>query len=269
MINAKLELHAKNVRRSILEMSYRAQSAHTGGALSAVEILVSLYFSVMKVFPHDPWSDKRDRLIFSKAHDAKALYAVLCERGYFDKKILDGYEMNGGLLAGHSTRRSVPGVEATAGSLGHGLPIAVGVALAGKLAKKKFKTFAVISDGECNEGTTWESALFAGHHRLENLIVVVDYNGLQGFGYTKDILDLEPLSGKWKAFGWEVKKVNGHDFDALQSAFLDESLKKDKPKVIICKTIKGKGGVKKHINQVSSQYKPPTEQEFEEVLKKL
>lgn len=269
MSNKKLEEIAKNVRRSILEMSYRAQSAHTGGALSAVEILVSLYFKVMKVFPNDPWNDNRDRLIFSKAHDAKVLYATLAERGYFDKKILEGYELNNGKLAGHSTRRSVPGVEASAGSLGHGLPIGVGVALAGKLAKKKFKTYVVMSDGECNEGTTWEAALFAGHHSLDNLIVAIDYNKLQGFGFTSEVLELEPFSQKWVAFGWGVVEVDGHSFDELIPTFSNVPYIKGKPTVVVCNTIKGLGGVKKHVNQVSSQYKPPTKEELDEALKGL
>lgn len=260
---------AKDVRRDILQMSYRAQSAHAGGSLSCVEILVALYFSFMKVFPKDPNSKKRDRLIFSKAHDCKALYAVLSERGYFDKKILESYEQNGGVLPGHSTRNCVPGVEVSAGSLGHGLSMAVGMAYVGKKDKSSHRVFAVLSDGECNEGTTWEAFLFAGHHKLDNLIAIVDYNKLQGFGYTKGILDLEPFSKRLKNFGWEAFEVNGNSIEDLLELFKILPVGRGKPMIIIAHTIKGLGGVPIHINQISSQYKPPTKEEFEEALEKL
>jgi transketolase len=256
---------AKKVRKNILTMSLRAQSAHTGGALSVVEILVALYFKIMNVCPNDPYNEKRDRLIFSKAHDGKALFAVLAERGFFNKKVLQGYEMNGGRLPGHSTRHCVPGVEVSAGALGHGLSIAAGVAYAGKLDKKDFKVFAILSDGECDEGSTWEAILFAGHHRLHNLIAIVDYNKLQGFGFTKDVLDLEPFPAKWRSFSWNVEVINGHSFAEIESA-VNNAKKSKKPTVIIANTIKGLGGVKKHINQISSQYKPPTREEFAELF---
>lgn len=264
----RLEKISREVRKDILEMSYGAQSAHTGGALSCVEILVALYFEIMKVFPKDPWNEKRDRLFFSKAHDAKALYAVLAERGYFDKKILQGYEINGGKLPGHSTRHVVPGVEISAGSLGHGLSMAVGCALGLKIKKSKNYTFAILSDGECDEGSTWEGILFAGHHKLNNLITIVDYNKLQAYGFTKDILDLEPFKDKWEAFGWEVFEVDGHSFVKIIKCINKTKNKTLKPKVIIAHTVKGLGGIKQHINAVSSQYKPPTKEEMEEFLKK-
>ncbi|MCL4418663.1 MAG: transketolase [Patescibacteria group bacterium] len=265
----ELKKTASKVRKDIILMSLRAKSAHTGGALSCVEILVSLYFKVMKVFPGDPYNAKRDRLVFSKAHDAKALYAVLCERGFFDRKILEGYEVDGGFLPGHSTRHCAPGVEVSAGSLGHGLPMAAGMAYVGKKDRKSFKVFAVLSDGECDEGSTWEAILFSGHHRLDNLIAIVDYNKLQGFGYIKDILDLEPLKDKWSAFGWEVRDVDGHNIADLIKNLSKVPFKKGKPSVIIAHTIKGFKGVPKHVNQISSQYKPPSEEEAMEVIKNL
>jgi len=264
-----LKIKAKQVRKDIIEMSFRAKSAHTGGALSCVEILVSLYFEIMNVDPQNPYDKNRDRLVFSKAHDAKALYAVLAERGFFDKKLLDGYESNNGKLPGHSTRHCVPGVEVSAGSLGHGLSMAVGMAYAGKIDNKKHKVFCVISDGECDEGSTWEGILFAGHHKLENLVAIVDYNKLQGFGYTKDILNLEPFSQKWESFGWEKVELNGHNFNELIEAFKKLPIKKNKPTVIIAHTIKGLGGVPIYVNKVSSQYKPPTQEEAEEVIRRL
>lgn len=257
---------ANDVRKDILRMSHRAQSAHTGGALSCVEILVALYFQIMKVFPQDPEDPNRDRLIFSKAHDAKALYAVLAHRGFFDKKILEGYELDDGLLPGHSTRHCVPGVEVSAGALGHGLSMAAGVAFAGNLDKKAWRVFAVLSDGECDEGSTWEAALFAGHHKLDNLIVIIDYNKLQGYGFTKDVLNLEPFAAKWRSFGWEVQEINGHEFPEIIAALGRIPFAKGKPSVVIAHTIKGFGGVPIHVNKISSQYKPPTEAEVRKIL---
>jgi len=268
-MNKNLKKIAAEARKNILQMSARAKSAHTGGALSCVEILITLYFKIMHVFPKDPENIHRDRLVFSKAHDAKALYAVLVERGFFDKKILDGYEMNDGLLPGHSTRHCVPGVEVSAGALGHGLSMAAGMAYVGKIDKKDFRVFTILSDGECDEGSTWEAILFSGHHKLDNLIAIVDYNKLQGFGFTKDILDLEPFALKWKSFGWEVREINGHNFPEIIQTLSQVPFVEFKPSIIIAHTIKGLGGAPAHINQVSSQYKPPTPDELTEVLKKL
>jgi transketolase len=265
----ELDHIAREVRKSILAMSARAKSAHMGGALSVVEILVALYYGVMKNNPGNPDDQKRDRLIFSKAHDAKALFAVLAERGYFHKKILEGYEMDGGILAGHSVRHAVPGVEASAGALGHGLSIAVGVALAGKKLGRKFKTYAVLSDGECDEGSTWEAALFAAHHALENLIVIVDYNTLQGYGFTKDVLNLEPFYLKWESFGFSVQEEDGHDIKKLTDIFNKSPFSKGKPSVVIAHTIKGLGGMNEHIGKVSSQYKPPAQEELAFLIKQL
>lgn len=247
-------------------MSYRANSAHVGGALSCVEILVSLYFSVMNIDPKKPDYPKRDRFVFSKAHDAKALYAVLSRRGYFPAEVLKGYEAYKGKLPGHATRFCISGVEYSAGSLGHGLPIAVGVALAAKRRGSKERVFVLLSDGECDEGTTWESALFAAHHALDNLTLIIDYNKLQGFGYVEDVLRLEPFTEKWKTFGWNVKEVDGHSFSKLEDVFHQTSIKKGKPHIVIAHTIKGRGGVLRHINQISSQYKPPTDEDMRELF---
>lgn len=265
----ELKKIAGNVRRDIMLMSLGAKSAHVGGALSCVEILVALYFKIMKVFPKDPENPERDRLIFSKAHDVKVLYAVLAEKGFFNRKILDGYELNGGKLPGHATRHCVPGVEVSAGALGHGLSMAAGMAYVGKKDNKKSRVFAVLSDGECDEGSTWEAILFAGHHKLDNLTVIVDYNKLQGYGFTKDILDLEPFAAKFGSFGWGVKEIDGHNFNEIIGILSKLPVKTGKPSVIIAHTIKGLGGVPAHINQVSSQYKPPSEEEAQEVIKKL
>lgn len=257
---------AKEIRKDILLMANRAKSAHLGGSLSCVELLTVLYFEIMKIDPKNPYNEKRGRLIFSKAHDAKVLYAVLAERGFFDKKLLEGYEANNGLLPGHSTRHCVLGVEVSTGSLGHGLSMAAGMAFAGKIDKKQFRVFCILSDGECDEGSTWEAILFAGHHKLDNLVAIVDYNKLQGFGFTKDILDLEPFVDKWKSFRWEVREINGHNFEEITETLSHLPFKSGKPSIVIANTIKGFGGPKAHINQVSSQYKPPTDDEIEEIL---
>lgn len=265
-MNQDLKKIAQSVRNDILSMSYNAQSAHMGGALSVVEILVALYFDVMNVNIKNSLDPARDRLVLSKAHDAKALYSVLARRGFFDIKVLDGYEKDGGKLPGHSTRHCVPGVETSAGALGHGLSMAAGMAWALKFKNKneKCKVYAVLSDGECDEGSVWEAALFAGHHSLSNLTVIVDYNKLQGFGKISDVLNLEPIADKWKAFGFEVSEVDGHDFKKLIPV-----LKKQykKPHCIIAHTIKGLGGPSQHIGKISSQYKPPTQEEYENYIR--
>lgn len=264
-----LEKMAKEIRKTIIQMSFKAKSAHTGGSLSCVEILVALYFKIMRVFPDDAENPKRDRLIFSKAHDAKALYAVLCTGGFFPKEILLGYEANGGKLPGHTTRHCVPGVEVSTGSLGHGLSMAAGMAYVGKLNKKKFRVFTILSDGECDEGSTWEAILFSGHHKLDNLIAIVDYNKLQCFGFTKDVLNLEPFLAKWRSFGWEARSIDGHNFNQIIKTLSNLPFKKGKPSVIIANTIKGFGGPLKHVNQISSQFVPPTKEEVNEIINEL
>jgi transketolase len=243
----------------------------------------------MKVNTKNHEDPLRDRLVFSKAHDAKALYAVLAERGFFDRKILERYEVDNSVLPGHSTRHCVPGVEVSAGSLGHGLPMACGMAFGlnlnnelgimnnGKTKKQnhnsKFiihnstpRVFAILSDGECDEGSTWEAALFAGHHHLDNLVIVVDYNKLQGLGYTKDVLDLEPFTDKWKAFGFAVRSVNGHSYRELVGALSAAPFTKGRPSVIVANTVKGYGGPSQYINHVSSQYKAPSEEDYKKLI---
>src|SRR3989344_1579490 len=273
MLNSKelesLKKLAKVAREDIIRMSLHAKSAHMGGSLSCVEILVALYFKIMNIFPKEPENQERDRLIFSKAHDAKALYATLAERGFFGRKILEGYELDGGRLPGHTTRHCVPGVEVSAGALGHGLSMAAGMAYVGKQDNRKFRVFTILSDGECDEGSTWEAILFAGHHGLDNLIAIVDYNKLQGYGYTKDILDLEPFAAKWRAFGWEATEINGHEYSEIITTLQKIPFKKNKPSVVIAHTIKGFGGVPAYVNQISSQYKPPTESETEKAITEL
>ena len=263
-----LERHADNIRKDIITMAYNARSAHSGGSLSCVDLLTVLYFSVMKINPKKPFDENRDRFLFSKAHDIKALYSVLAQRGYFKKVILESYEKNEG-LPGHPTIRILPGVEITAGSLGHGLSIGAGMSYVGKLENKKHRVFVMLSDGECDEGSVWEAMLFAGHHKLSNLIAIVDYNKLQSFGRTSEILDLEPFAKKWEAFGWSVKEVNGHNISKIYTALKKIPFVENKPSVLIAHTIKGYKGVPKYVDTVASHYKPPTEEEYRDAIKKL
>lgn len=259
----KLDSTARNVRKHIITMSYNARSAHMGGSLSCVEILVYLYFSYLKVFPDNPNNRKRDRFILSKAHDAKALYATLAERGYITHKVLESYEQNDGKLPGHTVRHCVAGVESSAGSLGHGLSIGTGIALAGKLNADSYRVIVLLSDGECDEGSIWEAALFASQHKLTNLTAIVDYNKLQGFGRTDDVISLEPFRQKWESFGWNVIEIkNGNNFNQIYGGF-KQITKKNKPTCIIAHTTKGLGGPKKYVNTIDSQYIPAEKKDLE------
>lgn len=249
-------------------MAYEAKSSHTGGCLSCADILTVLYFSILKISPKDPLNTKRDRFVFSKAHASKALYAALCERGFFPQEKLSTYEKDGG-LPGHTTRHIVPGVEISAGSLGHGLSLAAGMAYAGRLDNKKHRVFAMLSDGECDEGSTMEAILFAGHHKLSNLVAIVDYNKIQSFGRTKNVLDLEPFYDKWKSFNWGVREVDGHNITKIISSLRKIPFEVSKPSVLIAHTIKGYRGVPKYIDTVDSHYRPPTEEEYKSLAKKL
>lgn len=237
----ELEKTARQIRRDITLMMNRAQVAHTGSALSPVEILAALYFHAMKLDPKRPnWPD-RDRFILSKGHAATVLYASLANRGFFPRIKLESFAQKNSRLTCHPSIQNVPGVEATTGSLGHGLAVGIGIALAGRKDKKKYKTYVLLSDGECDEGTNWEGILFAGHHKLDNLMVIVDYNKIQSFGRTAEVLNLDPLADKFKAFNWWVKEINGNNLKEVVGA-IDEAKKiKNKPQCIVAHTIKGKG----------------------------
>lgn len=263
-----LEKKAKELRRQIIEMIYKAKSSHIASAYSVLEILIYLYDSILKIDPKNPKDAGRDRLILSKGWAASALYAVLADNEFFNMKELDSYCMNGSKFIGITTMSGVPGIETTTGSMGHGLPVGAGMALAGKKMKKKYRAFVVISDGELNEGSTWEAILFAGHNHLDNLITIVDYNGWQSFGRTKDILSLEPLMDKFKAFNWDAIETNGNDFASLEKAFAKISLREGKPTAIIAHTTKGKG-ISFMEDRNEWHYKYPNEQEFKDALKEL
>ncbi len=266
--NEKLKAKAKILRSKIIQMIFAAKASHLASAYSVLDILLYLYTFVLKIDPKDPKNKERDRFILSKGWGASALYVVLADKNFFPKKELESYCGDGSRLVGITTMSGLPGIEATTGSMGHGLPVGAGMALAGKMVKSKQRVFVVISDGELDEGSTWEAILFAGHNHLDNLTVIVDYNGWQSFGKTKDILNLDPLPEKFEAFGWSATEVNGNDFISLEKAFSKIPLKKNKPTAIIAHTIKGKG-VSFIENKNEWHYKYPSENDLVAALKEL
>lgn len=259
---------ANEIRADILKMHYNSDASHIGSSFSCVEILIALYFSILKIDANKPFYPGRDRFILSKGHASSALYSVLAHRGYFNRKRLFEHCMEGGSLPGHSTHKCVPGVEASTGSLGHGLPMGVGMALSLKHDKVKAKVFVLMSDGECDEGAVWEAALFASHHRIDNLTVVIDYNKLQAFGETNKVLNLEPFVKKWESFGWETTEVDGHNCDKIVRILKKLPFKKDKPSIVIAHTKKGKG-ISYMEDKLAWHYKSPNAEELEKGLKEL
>ncbi len=264
----KLEDVSKKVRKSIIKMLVPEESHHIGCALSIVEIAVYLYFHKMNIFPQNPDHPKRDIFILSKGHAASAIYAVLVEKGFFPKSRLKEYDTDGGFLPEHASKE-IPGVELSTGSLGHGLPAGLGFAFDMKRKKSTRKVYVLMSDGELNEGSNWEAFMFAAHHKLSNVIAIIDNNTFQGYGKTKDILDIEPLEKKFIAFGWDVHRVDGHDFHKLDSVFHTiESEKAQKPHVIIADTIKGKG-VPFFEGKFESHYSSLKKEQKNEILKNM
>ncbi len=235
-----LEEKAERIRRHVINMIYEAGSGHPGGSLSCVDILTALYFHKLRHNPSKPeWTD-RDRFVLSKGHAAPALYAALAEAGYFPVEKLRTLRKIGSMLQGHPDSR-VPGIEVSSGSLGQGLSIASGLALAGKLDKKDYRVYTLLGDGECDEGQIWEAAILASHSKLDKLTAIVDRNGLQIDGPTEKIMCLEPLAGKWKAFGWYVIEIDGNKMEEIITALDEAENISGKPSVIIAHTFKGKG----------------------------
>jgi len=265
----ELQAIAKRVRRAIVQMTGEAKSGHPGGSLSQVEILVTLFFG--GVMQHDPanpqWPD-RDRFILSKGHGCPALYAVLAEAGYAPIDQLNTLRKLGSMYQGHPDKRFLPVLEASTGSLGQGLSIGLGMALAGRLDSRPVRVYVVLGDGEIQEGQIWEAAMFGAYHKVDNLVAVVDYNKLQLDGFIKDIMELEPLVPKWRAFGWHVIELDGHDLKALEAAFAEAATVKGKPTVIIAHTIKGKG-VSFMENSPKFHGVAPTKDEVAQALKEL
>ena len=255
---------ATRIRVHCLRMTHRGKSGHVGSMLSMAEILSVLYRRVLRVDRERPdWPD-RDRFILSKGHGGGAVYAVLGELGFFPMEWFEGYYRDGGKLMGHISHH-VPGVEFSTGSLGHGLPVAVGMALAARQAGRTHRIICLMSDGDCDEGSTWEAILLAAQHQLDNLTVIVDYNKVQALGHSKDVLDLEPFTRKLEDFHWAVKEVNGHDVAAIDEALAELPFEEGQPSWLTCHTVKGKG-VSWMENTVSCHYGSVTDDELARAL---
>jgi transketolase len=264
----ELQAIARTTRRQIIEMITAAKSGHPGGSLSAVEILVTLFFDVMNHDPANPkWPD-RDHIILSKGHGCPVLYSVMAQAGYTPVDELKNLRKLGSIYQGHPDVRFIPALEASTGSLGLGLSVGIGMALGDHLDKRPSRTYVILGDGEVQEGQVWESAMFAPFHKIDNLVCIVDYNKIQLDGFVRDIMDLDPLVEKWRAFGWNVLDIDGHSIPALQDAFANAAATKGKPTCIIANTVKGKG-VSFMENNPKYHGVAPTEQEMKLALQEI
>ncbi len=262
-----LKKKAIQIRKTALQMIYNAKSGHTGGSLSCVEILVALFYGVMKMDPKNPKLPDRDRFVMSKGHSVESYYAVLADLGFFPVSDLESYCQFGSYLTGHPTTK-VPGVEVNTGALGHGLAVGVGVAIAAKIDSAGYKVYVLMGDGELDEGSVWEAAQIAAHYGLDNLVGIVDRNKLQISGRTEEILRLENLEQKWTAFGWRVIHVDGHDIEKLINTFKGLPVERGKPHLVIAHTIKGKG-VSFIENNKDWHHKVPNDEEFRMAMMEL
>lgn len=264
----ELKQIAKVIRKDIIKMLTESGSGHPGGSLSAVEILTTLYFNQMNVEPEKARSLDRDRFVLSKGHAAPVLYSTLARRGFFDVEELKSLRKLGSILQGHPNMNEVPGVDMSTGSLGQGISAAVGMALAGKLDKKDYIVYALLGDGELEEGQVWEAAMSAAHYKLNNLIAFVDYNGLQIDGPCDEVMSAAPIADKFEAFRWNVIEVDGHNFEELIKAIEAGKAVKDKPTMIVCKTVKGKG-VSFMENEVGWHGNAPSKEQCEKALSEI
>lgn len=265
---AELKITANKVRQLIIEGVFNAKSGHPGGSLSAADIFTYLYFKELNVDPKNPkWAD-RDRFVLSKGHCCPGLYAALAIKGYFPEKEIKSLRHIGAMLQGHPDMKGTPGVDMSSGSLGQGVSAACGMALAAKMDNASYRVYAMLGDGECEEGQVWESAMFAAHHNLDNLCYIVDYNGLQIDGKVSEVAGIEPLDKKFESFGFEVIKICGHCFNQIEEAFEKAKSVKGKPTVIIAETVKGKG-VSYMEDQVGWHGKAPNQEQYELALNEL
>jgi transketolase len=251
--------------RNIVRMAAYSGASHVGSCLSIADILVTLYFKVLKIDPKDPAKADRDKFILSKAHGSAALYATLAERGFFPKDYLQGYFVDEGILPGHLDKDAVPGVEVSGGSLGHGLSIGAGMAIANRNDCNKGKIYVLLGDGECNEGSVWEAVMLASTLKLNNLTAIIDYNKLQGFGRANEVINQENMKQRWSSFGWDAYEVDGHDLGALERTLAKSG---NMPKVVIAHTVKGKG-VSFMENRLEWHYKSPDPAEYALAMKEL
>ncbi len=265
---AELKEKAAVIRRHIIRMLAKAGSGHPGGSLSAADIVTVLYFKEMNLRPEDPYWPDRDRFVLSKGHAAPLLYAALAERGYFPVEELMTLRRLGSRLQGHPDAKKLPGVEVSTGSLGQGLAAANGMALAARLDGKNYRVYVLLGDGELQEGMVWEAAMAAAHYKLDNLVAFVDYNGLQIDGPVNEIMSVEPLVDKWRAFGWHTLAIDGHDYGQILDALAEARMVKGRPVAVIAKTVKGKG-VSFMEGKVDWHGKAPTPEEAERALTEL
>ncbi len=263
-----LEERSKIIRRHIVRMLAKAGSGHPGSSLSTVDLLVTLFYNKLRHNPQQPSWPERDRFVLSKGHGCPALYAVLAEMGYFSVDKLDTLRQFGSILQGHPCMKTTPGIEISGGSLGQGLSVGLGMSLAAKLDKKDYRAYVMLGDGEIEEGQVWEAAMAASHYKADNLCAIIDQNGLQIDGFIHEIMSSLPIPDKWLGFGWHVIEINGHDYNAILSAYDEAEKVKGKPTVIVAKTIKGKG-VSFMENQVDWHGKAPSKDEAERALAEL
>lgn len=257
------------IRRHGIEMTHLSGGSHIGSILSVADIMAVLYNDVAKVNPENPKDPARDRIILSKGHAGASVYAALAEKGFFDTEELKTHYQNGSRLSGHVSHKGVPGVEFSTGSLGHGLPVGAGMAMAAKKDNKNHSVFVILGDGECDEGSVWEAALVAHHYGLDNLIAIIDHNKMQSLDFCENTIKLSPFADKWKAFGWNVLDIDGHDHDALRNAMMQAKENKGTPTVIIANTIKGKG-ISFMENDILWHYRFPHDgEEYDGALKEL
>ncbi|MTI68187.1 MAG: transketolase [Firmicutes bacterium] len=264
----ELKKISNTLRKDIVKMLNEASSGHPGGSLSACEIVTTLFFDEMNIDPKNPNMENRDRFVLSKGHAAPVLYAALAEKGYFKKEELMKLRKTNAMLQGHPDMKGTPGVDMSTGSLGQGLSSANGMALSFKLDNKESRVYVLLGDGELQEGMVWEAAMFSAHNKLDNLTAFIDHNGLQIDGENKKVMNVEPLDKKFEAFGWNVIKIDGHDFKEIKNAIEESKKTKDKPTVVIAKTVKGKG-VSYMENQAGWHGKAPSDEETEKALKEL
>jgi transketolase len=259
---------AQLIRKRALNLVHRAKASHIGGALSMADLLAVLYGGrVLKIDPQNPRSENRDRFLLSKGHACTGLYATLNLMGILSDELMESYAQNGSILTSHVSA-SVPGIELSTGSLGHALSVGCGMALAAVRKKSPWRVFVLLSDGELDEGSNWEAFLFAGHHKLSRLTAIIDYNKIQSLGNTAEVLRLDPLDEKAKAFGWHVVEIDGHNHAAIASAFEQAKAIEDRPTLIIAHTVKGKG-VSFMENNLLWHYRPPSDEELQKALQEL
>ncbi len=268
MNNEELKVHAQNIRESVIRGTFHAKSGHPGGSLSISDILSVLYFDEMNIDPKNPKWEDRDRFVLSKGHCAPALYGALCEKGFFDKKEINSLRHLGYILQGHPDMKKVPGVDMSSGSLGQGLSTANGMALFAKANNKAFRVYTILGDGEIQEGQIWEAAMTSAHYKLDNLCVIVDNNNLQIDGSVEEVMSPYPIDEKFKAFGFNVINIDGHNFDEIKNALREAKETKGKPTAIIAKTIKGKG-VSFMENKVNWHGSAPNEEQAKEAIKEI